>query len=503
MRAQPPRALDVQSYIASLVPEQARDEGFQFGDPQVEVRGIVVAWMATVDAIKAAAGAGANLMVVHEALFYPYDALEKGGPPGFLSWRTNWRRAELLCHHGIAVIRAHGTLDRVCIFDDFAALLGLGQPVVDEPGLVKVYEIPPTPLRNLARRVRARTGMRGLRVVTGDPERLVRRVGLPWGGLGLFVNVAYLQKLVLHDCDVFIAGESDSYGMRFALEAGVDLVETSHEVSENPGLARFAVMLQERFPTVPVIFHENEQPWRLELGTRPLILAHRGASAYAPENTLAAFDLAVEMGAPAVETDVRATADGHLVLLHDGRVDRTTDGHGLVSELSLAEVQSLDAGAWFGPQFAGQRVPTLAEFLDHYARRIPICLEVKAADVEAQLVELVRKVDLLDEVVFTSFSLETVIRLRALAPQARIGYLVRACDRFTIDQTLLAGANQICPHAAALTAEGVRAARARGLEVRAWGVSDDNLLARAISLGVDGLTTNWPDRAMRLLAMTS
>ena len=167
MRKQPILARDVQRYIASLVTDQGKDEGLRFGDPNAAVSGVLVAWMATPEAIRAATENALNLMVVHEALFYPYESLDKGGTPEFLTWQTNLRRLELLARHGITVIRAHGTLDQFCIFDDFAALLGLGEPVVVESGLIKVYEIAPVTLGELARRVRARTGMPGLRVTTG------------------------------------------------------------------------------------------------------------------------------------------------------------------------------------------------------------------------------------------------------------------------------------------------------------------------------------------------
>jgi glycerophosphoryl diester phosphodiesterase len=238
------------------------------------------------------------------------------------------------------------------------------------------------------------------------------------------------------------------------------------------------------------------------MATRPLVLAHRGASAYAPENTFAAFDLAVELGAPALETDVRATADGHLVLLHDERVDRTTDGHGPVADLTLAEVKALDAGSWFEPRFAGQRVPTLGEFLARYARRVGTQLEVKAQSVEAQVVATVGATGLLADpgFSFTSFSLEIVGKLHQLAPGTKVGYLARAFDRETIARTVATGAEQIAPRAADLTPEMIAAARDVGLEVRAWGVSDDALLAKVIALGVDGFTTNWPDRGLGMLS---
>jgi putative NIF3 family GTP cyclohydrolase 1 type 2 len=103
--------------------------------------------------------------------------------------------------------------------------------------------------------------------VPGEPEtamdRRVHRVGLPWGGLGLFVNVGYQQTLIAQGCDVFIAGESDNYGFRFAQEAGIPMIETSHEVSENPGLAVFTERLKERFPDVDFAFYGNPCAWRV------------------------------------------------------------------------------------------------------------------------------------------------------------------------------------------------------------------------------------------------
>src|SRR5262245_57321842 len=123
---------------------------------------------------------------------------------------------------------------------------------------------------------------------------------------------------------------------------------------------------------------------------RPYLLAHRGASGYAPENTAAAFDRALAMRSDGVETDVRASSDGVLVLVHDERVDRTTDGEGRVHELSFADLARLDAGGPFNPRFAGERIPTVESFLERYGGRLPLCIEVKQPGVEARLVDLVR-----------------------------------------------------------------------------------------------------------------
>jgi glycerophosphoryl diester phosphodiesterase len=235
------------------------------------------------------------------------------------------------------------------------------------------------------------------------------------------------------------------------------------------------------------------------LGIRPLVLAHRGASAYAPENTLAAFDLALEIGAPAFETDVRATADGHLVLLHDERVDRTTSGSGPVAHLSLAQVQTLDAGSWFGPRFAGERIPTLPTFLARYGGRVRLRLEVKGEDLEARLLSAVGAVGLLAQVEFSSFSWEVVECLCALSAEARVGWLVQAVDPEIIHRAAGAGLRFLSGRADLLTPQILDDGRAAGLEVGAWGVRDDELLAKVIRINVDSFTSNWPDRALRLL----
>ncbi len=240
-----------------------RDEGVLHGEQDRDVSRVVVCWMATPDAIRFAGGRDADLLIGHEALYYPYPLSASPRPTGWEMWPVNRARKELLEYYDLQFLRIHGSADEICIFDDFAGLLELGQPVSAE-GLVKVYEISPVKLSELVARGRACTFMGGLRVctVTAD-DPAVQRVGLPWGGLGSFVNVAYQQSLIDQECDVFIAGESDNYGFRFAQEAGIPMIETSHEVSENPGLRHFTQMLQDRFPGVEIIFFENPLCWKI------------------------------------------------------------------------------------------------------------------------------------------------------------------------------------------------------------------------------------------------
>ena len=245
-----------------------RDETVGHGPADREVHSATVCWMATPDAIRASGERGDDLLIGHESLYYPYNAPDAEDlPAGWAAWPVNRRRRDLLARYDLTFLRIHGSADEIAIFDTFAARLGLGTPVVAE-GLVKVYEIEACPLRELVAQVKRRMGMDHVRLsVPGDLEAAmaqpVQRVGLPWGGLGLFVNVGYQQKLIAQGCDAFIAGESDNYGFRFAEEAGIPMIETSHEVSENPGLAVFTERLQAAFPAVDFAFYGNPCVWRM------------------------------------------------------------------------------------------------------------------------------------------------------------------------------------------------------------------------------------------------
>lgn len=250
---------DLEKYIYGLKGRLYSEEGLLFGDGRKEVKGIQVSWMATLDAIENAHKAGANAMIVHEAVFVPSPG--KNRPAGYLSWPANQKRAELLAKYEIAAIRFHGTLDEICVFDEFARSLGLPEPSVVEELFVKLYDIEPTTVEEMIKRIKKKLNLDSVRVTLCDLKKKISRIGLPWGGLGLFVNVGYQEKLLRHNPDLFIAGETDSYAMHFVIDSGVVMIETSHEVSENIGLKTFADRLQNEIKDIPVNFYENKRPW--------------------------------------------------------------------------------------------------------------------------------------------------------------------------------------------------------------------------------------------------
>lgn len=239
------------------------DEGIIHGNAKSEVGKICVAWMADLAAINFAHKNKADVIICHEALFYPYPF---GGKirRGFSRWKVNRLRKDALDQFKIGVIRFHGTLDEICIFDDFAKKLGLLKPAVDKKGFVKLYDIKPAPLEKIVKKVKKRLGLQRIRVSPYKKGRIIRRIGLPWGGLGLFVNVNYQEALIKEGAELFIAGEVDSYTYHFAIDAGLVIIETGHELSENFGLKKSVYLLKNKLSPIPVIFYENKTPWKYQ-----------------------------------------------------------------------------------------------------------------------------------------------------------------------------------------------------------------------------------------------
>jgi glycerophosphoryl diester phosphodiesterase len=231
---------------------------------------------------------------------------------------------------------------------------------------------------------------------------------------------------------------------------------------------------------------------------RPLVIAHRGASAYRPENTLAAFALAVEQGADMIETDLHRTRDGATVVVHDETLDGL-GGCGEIADATLSEVRALDAGG-------GERVPTLDEVLDAFGARIPFNLELKRGTRalyeghESAVLEAVRRRGLLATTLFSSFYDPVLARLRALEPEARLGLLVsRRSPDGAVERARAVRAEALHPEAAVADAALLAAAHAARLAVYVFTVDEPAAMRRLLALGADGLFTNYPDRLRALV----
>lgn len=228
---------------------------------------------------------------------------------------------------------------------------------------------------------------------------------------------------------------------------------------------------------------------------RTLGVAHRGAARYAPENTLSAFRLALEHGAPAVECDVRRTRDGHLVVIHDPTVERTTDGRGPVGALTLDALRRLDAGGWFGPGWTGERIPLFDEVLDLVRGRALLKVEIKndpspAGGIERQVVDAIRGQRMEDDAFVMSFDHQAVRAVREIAPRIATGILYAARLVDPVSAARAAGADGLCVNWGYLDQEVVALARGAGLGIFTWTVDDEATFRRCRDLGLDGVTSN-------------
>ena len=235
-----------------------------------------------------------------------------------------------------------------------------------------------------------------------------------------------------------------------------------------------------------------------------LVIAHRGASSYAPENTLAAFDLALQLGVKHLECDVHASRDGQIVIIHDDTVDRTTNGTGRVTDYTLAELQKLDAGSWFGEQFAGEHIPTCEDILARYKGRAHFHIEIKGrtAHLAVWTVDLIRRHAMTDQVTITSFQIAPLQETRAYAPELPTGWLVPEASDAIIAQAQALGITQLCPRAPTITPALVQRLQTAGFVVRAWGVATEELMRQVVEAGAAGMTINFPDTLLTYLQQT-
>lgn len=233
--------------------------------------------------------------------------------------------------------------------------------------------------------------------------------------------------------------------------------------------------------------------------------AHRGARSHAPENTLMAFDLAFDLGADAIECDVQRSRDGELVIIHDGTVNRTTNGVGAVAALSFADLRALDAGqVWH----IHQRIPTLTETLDLVRRRGgALNLEIKGESVEqsigtAEAVEPVLRgleEPLRARLLVSSFELPAVALLKERLPWLRVAALYSGREwqkKDMLAPALAMGAEAIHPGVGLITAELIRQAHAAGLRVNVWTANRPATIRKLIAWDVDGLFSDYPERVI-------
>ena len=236
----------------------------------------------------------------------------------------------------------------------------------------------------------------------------------------------------------------------------------------------------------------------------PIIFAHRGASAHAPENTMAAFELAIRLGAPAIEFDVKLSLDHQVIILHDQTLDRTTNGTGSVANLPLAALRELDAGSWKACEYHNEKIPLLDEVLETVGKKVYINIELTnyATPFDGlvkEVVPLVKKHGLLDRVIFSSFNFANLMAAQRLLPdvpcgqlilEGRQGWLQRAAARF-----MRLEAEH--PYSSDVNADLVQRLHALGRRVHVWTVNDPAEMLRLRNCAVDGIFSDDPLVALK------
>ena len=241
-------------------------------------------------------------------------------------------------------------------------------------------------------------------------------------------------------------------------------------------------------------------------GGRTWVIAHRGFSGRAPENTVAAIREAIAIGADMTEIDVTLTADERVVVIHDETLQRTTNGTGMVAQHSFDEIRSLDAGSWFAPQFVGEKVPTLDEILDTTNGRILLNVEIKSEAVDRgisdKVAAAIRDSGMADQVIVSSFSPTALEQIHAKAPEIRTAVLYnpelqRGKDPAEIVHGL--GASVFNIRGSRLKAKMLSSCREHGIPVGVYTVDKPKKMKRWVKKGIDAIFTNHPDRLIEIL----
>ncbi len=234
------------------------------------------------------------------------------------------------------------------------------------------------------------------------------------------------------------------------------------------------------------------------------VMAHRGASAYAPENTLQAFTKAMEMGADGLELDVHLSKDGHLVVIHDEKINRTSNGRGAIKDYTLAELKEFDVGSWFNKDFTGATIPTLAEVLDLIDGWEGVLnIEIKRGymrypGLEEKLLELLKSRDMTADVIFSSFNHYCLTRLKELDPSSHVGLCYKAV---IVEPWLYAkriGADALHSAMTSMVPEIVEGCKENGIILRPFTKTSEEDMRVAYGFEVDTLIIDNPDRAIEV-----
>lgn len=232
-----------------------------------------------------------------------------------------------------------------------------------------------------------------------------------------------------------------------------------------------------------------------------IIYAHRGASAYAPENTKVAFEKAIELKANGIELDLQKTKDGKIVIFHDNYINKKSNGTGKIEEYTYQELLELDFGIWFDNKYQNEKIVLFEDFArDYLDKDLTFAIELKVLGIEKETLEIINKYKVHNNIYITSFLYEALANVRKIDPNIKLSWLIE--DRISkenIEKLLRINGNQICPRASLVSKEDIEIANNNGLGVRLWEIDNEEIMKKVYKLNIEGMTVNFPDKLIKLL----
>lgn len=230
--------------------------------------------------------------------------------------------------------------------------------------------------------------------------------------------------------------------------------------------------------------------------------AHRGWSEEYPENTMYSFYMGLESGAKGIETDIQRTKDGVLVLFHDDNLMRILGKEESISDYTYKELLSFDFGLFKGEKFSGEKIVSLEEFLIHFGKKdLTLALEIKQIGIEKEVLEMLDSFGVRDQVYITSFVWDSLIEVRKYDKTIKLGFLTERVNDKVLDDLVKNNIQQICPRIDYFDDKLYKQCRELGLSIRYWGISNDEKMKKALSLGSDGMTINDPSKLQKALGL--
>ena len=233
--------------------------------------------------------------------------------------------------------------------------------------------------------------------------------------------------------------------------------------------------------------------------------AHRGASEYAPENTMSAFDMALELGANGIELDLQMTKDGKIVIFHDNKIDNKSNKKGEIKDYTYQELLNFDFGSWFNLKYKGEKIVLFEDFAKKFlSKEMSFAIELKEEGIEKETLNIIKKYATHDNIYITSFKYKALENMRKIDSNIKLSWLIQEkINKNNIDKLLKINGTQICPKADNVTKDDIELANKSGLRVRLWGVLNEEIMENVYNFNIDGMTVNFPDKLKHLMEINN